>query len=131
MHRFIVDPHDIKDDIIEIKNSEYNHMINVLRVMTGENVVVTDNSGFEYLCEFHENMNKKAILKVLSMKRSDKEPRIKVTLYQALPKNDKMEYIIQKCVELGITKIYPVNTKRAIVKIDPKKEKNKIERWNR
>lgn len=70
------------------------------------------------------------VTEVLSSAPCDVEPETKITLYQGLPKADKMEWIIQKCVELGIERIVPVSTERAIVKLD-KKEGKKLERWQK
>lgn len=69
-------------------------------------------------------------LEVLSQAPCETEPKTKITLYQGLPKADKMELIIQKCVELGVERIVAVSTERAIVKLD-KKEGKKLERWQK
>ena len=95
----------------------------------GEKLLLSDGKGTNCLCEITELFPDKVLAKILPEEVDDTELPVKVTLYQGLPKADKMEFIIQKCVELGVTKIVPVDTDRAVVKLDAKKEEAKRKRW--
>ena len=94
-------------------------------VKPGEKLLLSDGKGTNCLCEITELFPDKVLAKILPEEVDDTELPVTVTLYQGLPKADKMEFIIQKCVELGVTKMVPVDTDRAVVKLDAKKEK----RW--
>ena len=83
----------------------------------------------DYQCRI-ASLERGVLLDILSKDVCETEPKTKITLYQGLPKADKMELIIQKCVELGIDRIVAVSTERAIVKLD-KKETKKLERWQK
>ena len=95
----------------------------------GEKILLSDGKGTNCLCEITELFPDKVLAKILPEEVDDTELPVQVTLYQGLPKADKMEFIIQKCVELGVTKIVPVDTDRAVVKLDAKKEEAKRKRW--
>ena len=112
-----------------ITGPDVNHIKNVLRMKPGEKLLLSDGKGTNCLCEITELFPDKVLAKILPEEVDDTELPVKVTLYQGLPKADKMEFIIQKCVELGVTKIVPVDTDRAVVKLDAKKAKSKLARW--
>ena len=105
-------------------------MKTVLRGRVGEDVTVCDGCGMDYACVICSLDGDEIVLDAHSQAPSEAEPRRKITLYQGLPKADKMEMIIQKCVELGVEEIVAVSTERAIVKLD-KKEEKKLERWQK
>lgn len=130
MYRFFVDPSDIKDKDIYIRGTDYNHIKNVLRMKTGETLSVSDGiTDKEYRCHI-ENMDEDSIhLRLDFIKEADVELPLDVTLYQGLPKSDKMDYIIEKCTELGISRVVPVKTARSIMKLDEKKTEKKLEHW--
>ncbi len=129
MHRFFVNSSDIKEDIIIIRDSDANHISNVLRLNTGDEIEVCDGNSTDYICSI-ESISKSLIsLKILSSYKCKSEPDINITLYQGLPKADKMEYIIQKCVELGVKTFVPVMNKRSVIKL--KDTDKKISRWQK
>lgn len=132
MPRFFVDKQNIKENSIQIIEDDVNHIKNVLRLQQGDRLIVCDGDGMDYHCEI-QNIGKDSIdLTILNRILAETEPKVKITLYQGLPKKDKMELIIQKCVELGGVEIVPVITERVIVQIkDQKKENKKLERWNK
>ena len=110
----------------------YNHLANVLRVNNGEKVlcsIIPFNMSFDYLCSV-VSVDNSIVLKI-EEKQSSKELIVQINLYQALCKSDKLEFIIEKAVELGVTNIIPVDTKHCVAKIDAKKENTKIERYNK
>ena len=131
MSGFFVDPENVFDDEIRITGSDVNHIKNVMRMKAGDVINVSDGTGFTYVCEIADTGKDELRLIIKSKKMADTELGIRISLYQGLPKKDKMELIIQKAVELGVYDIYPVITERAVVKIDPRKVKEKVERWNR
>lgn len=92
-------------------------------------MTLCDGEGMDYQCRI-VSLERGVLLDILSKEVCETEPKTKITLYQGLPKADKMELIIQKCVELGVDRIVAVSTERAIVKLD-KKENKKLERWQK
>lgn len=129
MQHFFVTPDQVKGDLIFIQGSDVNHMKNVLRMRIGEEVTISDGNNRQYLCEIKEYGGEEAVLYIVEECNSDTELLSKIYLFQGLPKQDKMELIVQKCVELGCYEVIPVSTKRCVVKLDDKKAKKKIERW--
>lgn len=129
MPRFFVSPESISGDTITVTEGDYNHIRNVLRMRVGESITVCDGQGSEYNCEVAGYSDGECLLAVKERIPSTVELPIEITLYQGLPKKDKMELIIQKAVELGAARIMPVLCERTIVKLeDPKKEQRKMER---
>lgn len=130
MSKFFISNDLIKDDKIFINGENANHIINALRCKIGEEIEVSSGDGYDYICKIVEITKDNVITKIIDCFGNESEPNVKITLYQGLPKSEKMELIIQKCVELGIDEIVPVNTDRVIVKLAGKEDK-KIARWNK
>lgn len=129
MHHFFVSPQQVKEDQIWIQGTDVNHMKNVLRMRIGEQIQISDETK-TYLCEIQSIETEQILLKILEEQSVNTELPSRIYLFQGLPKSDKMEWIIQKAVELGVHEIIPVVTKRAVVKLDEKKAAKKVERWN-
>lgn len=130
MYQFFVDPCQIQGKQIVIEGGDVNHIKNVLRMKPGEELSVSNGKdGKEYRCGIEEIREDRILCSLRFIKEEGAELPSKIYLFQALPKGDKMELIIQKAVELGVYEIIPVATKRAVVKLDEKKAKNKINRW--
>ena len=130
MYQFFVEPTQIQDKKIIITGKDFNHIKNVLRMKPGEELSVSNGiDGKEYRGIIEEFSEDEVICTLAFVKEDGVELPSKVYLYQGLPKADKMELIIQKAVELGVYEIIPVATKRAVVKLDEKKSKSKIARW--
>ena len=125
MPRFFVGTDQISDKDIVITGTDVNHIRNVLRMTPGEEVTVSDGQGMDYFCRIAELTKEEVRLDIVDSWHSFVELPAKIYLFQGLPKADKMELIIQKAVELGVYEIVPVATKRAVVKLDPKKEEKK------
>lgn len=129
MHCFFVSKEQIGREFIHILGKDVNHIKNVLRMKAGEEISVSDGEGMEYRC-FISCLGEEEILAEIKWKSPQNvELPSKIVLFQGLPKADKMELIIQKGVELGVSSIVPVLTQRAVVKLDEKKAKKKTERW--
>ena len=107
------------------------HAIKSLRVKLNEKIVICDKNSVEHLCKVTKISDKELYLAVLESKKCQAEPDVKITLYQSLPKNDKMELIVQKAVELGVFEIVPTLSERCISKPDEKALSKKIERWQK
>ena len=130
MYRFFVDESQILQDEIVIMGPDVNHIKNVLRMKPGEIILISNGQDREYKCVLESIGNDEVKAKIEDVNGPARELPIKVTLFQALPKGDKMETVIQKMVELGVYEIVPVSTKRCIVKLDDKKAVAKTKRWN-
>ena len=130
MYQFFVEPSQIQGTRVVITGSDVNHIKNVLRMQTGEEIAVSNGEdGKEYRCGIEELYEDEIVCTLRFVKEDGVELSSKIYLFQGLPKADKMELIVQKAVELGIYEIIPVSTKRAVVKLDEKKAKSKIARW--
>ena len=129
MQHFFVTPSQVKDGKIFVEGSDVNHMKNVLRMRPGEELMVSDGNNFKYLCAVEEYGEGGAVLRILEEMQTDTELSSKLYLFQGLPKQDKMELIVQKAVELGAYQVIPVSTRRSVVKLDEKKALKKVERW--
>lgn len=129
MPKFFFNKNDIVRGQVQLFGEDEKHIKTVLRAKEGEEVTLCDGEGMDYQCRI-ASLERGVLLDILSKEVCETEPKTKITLYQGLPKADKMELIIQKCVELGIDRIVAVSTERAIVKLD-KKETKKLERWQK
>ncbi len=128
MFQFFVEPGQIQEQEAVITGKDVNHMKNVLRMRIGEQVRISDNEGGDFYCQIQDMDGQRIILKVLR-EAEDTEPNLKISLFQGLPKGDKMELVIQKAVELGVAEIIPVAMKNCVVKLDQKKAGSKQARW--
>ena len=129
MHRFFVEPSQIGEKEIVITGPDVNHIRNVLRMRAGEELLAAAGQGSEYRCILRELQDSEIRAEICRRLGSSAELPPRITLFQGLPKSDKMDLIIQKCVELGVFRIVPVTTKRTVVKLDAKKEESRRKRW--
>ena len=128
MFNFFVDGENRNSDGYFITGADFNHIKNVLRMNIGDTLLVScDNSSD--LCKITEFGNDTVIVKIIEQDCKKTNLPIQIHLFQGLPKSDKLELIIQKTVELGVTSITPVAMKRSVVKIDSKKIESKTRRW--
>lgn len=112
-----------------IEGNDANHISHSLRMKKGEEIIICDTKGTDYKC-IAESFGDSVVCRVLEQYKSNTEPDIFVTLYQSMPKQDKLEMIIQKSVELGVSKIVPVLSKRCVCRPDEKSMKKKLERYS-
>lgn len=130
MHRFYVNPTQIQGDVATITGTDVNHIKNVLRMKQGEEIVICNGQGKDCYCIINKVSEGEITARINSEQATGTELKSRITLFQGIPKKDKMELIIQKAVELGVYEIVPVMTKRVVVKLeDKKKEVKKLERW--
>ncbi len=132
MARFFIDPADVCDKTITVFGEDAAHIGRVLRHKPGDILTLCDGKGTDYIVEIDGITSKEVLTRIIDIKTSSTEPPVHITLFQGLPKSDKMELIIQKSVELGVGKIVPVLTDRTVVRLDkPKDVENKLKRWQR
>lgn len=130
MHRFYVNDDQIHENKITLTGSDVNHIKNVLRMRPGERIIICNGQGKDCYCIIDKVSDGEVVANISSIKDTDTELPVRITLFQGLPKQDKMELIIQKAVELGVYEIVPVSMARCVVKTtDKKKEEKKLIRW--
>lgn len=113
------------DRHVTISGREGDHLIHVLRARPGDEIILCDGDGHDYLGQIVAIQSDGVEVRVVNQSASDAEPDVKITLFQGLPKGDKMDFIIQKAVELGVHEIVPMLTDRTIVKLHGKEGKKK------
>ena len=132
MPKFFVKKEQIQENQIIILGQDVNHIKKVLRAKIGDELQICNSqNGENFLCEIDNLEEEKIICKIKEKIQEQVESNIEVTIFQGLPKADKMEYIIQKSVELGVYDITPVEMKRCVVKLNEKDKSKKIERWQK
>ena len=127
MHRFFADENGIANGLARLEAEDANHALRVLRLSAGEKIHLF-SGGEAYLAEIAD-VSAGVSARILSPVKSP-EASLRVTLYQGVPKGDKMDYIVQKCTEAGAARIVPVNMPRCVARLEGKDDK-KLARWNR
>lgn len=129
MFHFFVSPENITSDTVTVIGGDVNHIKNVLRMKIGEKFIANDGNGGSYCCAISEIYDDRIVAEILEGQLANTELPVNLVLFQGLPKADKMELIIQKSVELGVSRIVPVEMSRCVVKLDDKKKNSKTARW--
>ena len=128
--RFFSQNIDESGKIAFVSKDDNKHIKNVLRMKVDELVVISNGNGFDYLCKL-TNVSDECVFTILDKRKNSAEPNVYVRLFQAIPKSDKMDFIVQKAVELGVSEVIPVLTKRCVSRPDEKSIVKKLERYNR
>ena len=131
MPRFFILSEKAENGVFEIRGDDARHISFSLRMRQGELLTVCDGEGTDYVCRIVFMDGESVRLEVLSSCKTATEPPLDICLYQSVPKGDKLEYIVQKAVELGVSRIVPVYSSRCIVKPDAKSEEKKALRLSR
>lgn len=131
MPKFFVRQDQVNDNKITILGDDAFHISRALRMAKGERVTVCDMQSNEYECVLAEFNADNVVAEILSQRKINNEPPIRVYLFQALPKGDKLETVIQKAVECGVFEITPFESERCVVKVKADAEEKKTERRNR
>ena len=132
MHKFFVKNNQIENNKITITGEDVNHIKNVLRLEKNEKILVCDvDTEHSYITNIIKISKDNVIVEILEEYTKKTETSIFVHIFQGLPKQEKMEQIIQKATEIGVTDITPVNMERCVVKFDEKTKEKKIERWQK
>lgn len=130
MSNFFIDSGNIDGENAYVTGSDVNHIKNVLRMKESDEIKLSTGDGLLYTAKIGEFLPDRIVCRIIDCEGDKSELPAKIVLFQGLPKKDKMELIIQKAVELGVSEIVPVMMKRTIVKLeDNKKEQKKLERW--
>lgn len=129
MRRFFVEQENIGESEICITGSDVNHIRNVLRMSPGDQLSVSGPGGREYICYKERITEQQVAAHIMYVQDTQAELPSRIYLFQGIPKGDKMEWIIQKAVELGVHEVIPVDTIRTVVKLDEKKAAKKTARW--
>lgn len=118
-------------ELITLSPEDSKHISKALRMKVGESLTVCDGRGTDFECVIESAQGDAVTVRVLSQKPSETEADVDITIYQALPKSDKMDGIVQRAVELGATKIVPMLTERCVSRPDGKACDSKVKRWNK
>ncbi len=131
MPKFFIEKEKIISGEIVISGGDATHIAKVLRMEPGESLTLCDGEGTDFDAEIISATKEEVSLKILSERPCSAEPGLKVTLFQGLPKQGKMDYIIEKCTELGIHEIVPVACIRSVVNVKEDKQDKKLARWRK
>jgi 16S rRNA (uracil1498-N3)-methyltransferase len=130
LSKFFIIKEAVFQDTAWITGADVAHIKRVLRKKAGDELILCDEDGTDYQVVIKEIGDDKIETKILMIAESDSEPKVQITLYQCLPKQDKLEYIIMKATELGVHKIVPVASRYAVAKVNDKAAQ-KLIRWNK
>ena len=131
MQRYFVTPEAIQGDRVTITGDDVKHIVRVLRMEAGDEVIVCDGTGRALRTELTELGDGTVTGRIVEELSAQPESPVKITLAQGLPKGDKMDLIIQKGTETGIARFLPLSMSRCIVQYDDKKEQKRRERWQK
>jgi 16S rRNA (uracil1498-N3)-methyltransferase len=130
MKKIFLENNELQGDFIKVNSEESNHIMNALRLKIGDEIFVSNEDDKEYITEisdYSEGIITLKIKDIIPLQKSE----LGIILYQGLCKGDKMDFIIQKATEIGISSIVPIETMRTIVKLDQGKSGKKTERWQK
>ena len=122
MSRFYVSPEDVRDDKIYISGKEVRHIVKVLRLRKGDRIIAFDGSGKEYLASIEKTSRSEVVVGIEEVRFQKGSQRLSITLAQAIPRKGRMDYIVQKCSELGVSRIIPIQTARMVVRLEKKRQ---------
>lgn len=132
MPKFFVKSNQIEYNRINLIGEDVKHISNVLRKQVDDEINICNiDTSENFLCKIVKISKENILLEIVKQIKSEAEPDIEITIFQGLPKAEKMEFIIQKCTELGAKYFVPVEMERCIVKLDSKTKKKKLERWQK
>lgn len=132
MPKFFVEPSQVHEKHIAIEGENVNHIKNVLRLAINDEILINDRHGNDYKCIISAIDSQSIMAQITEHTESQVEPGIEVTLFQPLIKGEKIEWVFQKAVEIGVSRIIPISTERCVVKLETaKKTASKVERWNK
>lgn len=131
MHKFFVNKNSIIDNNIIITGDDVKHIGKVLRLKIGDIISISNGEGTDFIAEINSIDKNEVSCNIQESIENKTESNLNITLFQGLPKSQKMDLIVQKGVEIGINKVKPIITKRVVVKTNNKDISNKIERWNK
>ncbi len=131
MPRFFVDQEQVVEDTVTVLGDDAHHISRSLRMAAGERITVCDTDANEYLCELTDFLPDRVLARILSRRAGETEPPYFAHVYQALPKGEKLDSVIQKAVECGMSALTTFESERCIVRIKGENEGKKLERRRR
>ncbi len=131
MQRFFFDDEVITDGQFTVVGEKHNHIVKVLRMTVGEKAVFCDGNKTDYECELLSCDKASAVFSVLSEYPNDTEPDIEITVFQCLPKGEKMDEMVKRSVQFGVHSVVPVLSRRCVARPDKKGLAKKVERLNK
>jgi 16S rRNA (uracil1498-N3)-methyltransferase len=131
VQRYFVEPSAVTDSRVSITGDDVKHIVRVMRMEAGEEVIVCDGLGHAYRVQLTDLGDTSVQGKIVEILAQSPESNVKITLAQGLPKGDKMELIVQKGTEVGINRFIPLDMARCVVQYDAKKEQKRRERWQK
>lgn len=133
MSKFFVNSNQINEKKITIIGSSVNHIRNVLRLKINEQIQICDiDSNINYICSIENILKDSVICNIIQKLQDTTESNVYINIIQGIPKSDKMEWIIEKCTEIGVSEFTPLRMERCVVKIeDEKTQEKKIARWQK
>ncbi len=131
MSKFFVDKSQISDKIVTINGPDVNHIAKVLRTKCGETLFICDGDGNDYETIIMSITKDCILADIVRSYPCITEPETKITLFQGIPKQGKMDWIIEKCTEIGVHTIVPVQMSRSVVKLNTEQAEKKLERWRK
>ncbi len=131
MPKFFFDPRTARDGIVTLEGENAKHLLKVLRVREGDGLILCDGESFDYDATVR-SVGKDSLEVYLTKKyENPAEPNIRITLFQGLPKGDKLSYITEKAVEAGVCEVAPVLMKRSVARSDKKEFAKKVQRYQK
>ena len=129
MHRFFVAEENLRGKQVVFTGRQAHQIRNVLRIKSGDHVIVLDNTGCEYTVVLTKVGRQDVVGEVVSRQQVQAEPRTQITLYQSLLAREKFEWVLQKCTEVGVVRFVPIVTERSIVRRQDAITPRKLSRW--
>lgn len=129
--RFYAAPVDIEGAVATLSADETHHLMHVLRMTPGDEAFVFDGCGSEYRCSFRTVKDGRARLEIVDALSDEVESPLRLTLAQSFAKGEKFDFIVQKATELGVSRIVPLVTRYADVKLDEQQATKRVDRWRR
>lgn len=129
MHRFRIS--EMGNHVFWLQGPEREHLVRVLRLSIGDEIIGFDNTGAEYKAQIQEIGEESVTCKILAEDFPEVEAKAQIYLVAGLSKGEKMEWVIQKGTELGMAGLIPLRTKRAVMKLEGSKAQNRVERWQK
>ena len=129
MPRFFIQKEQVCEDTIRLRGEDAHHIARSLRMAIGDELTVCDMQGTEYECVIESfDEDREVLVHICDSKASEREPLCRISVFQALPKGDKLDTVIQKAVECGAYSIIPFESERCVVRVKPEAEQRKTER---
>jgi 16S rRNA (uracil1498-N3)-methyltransferase len=129
---FYVDPENVGEDSLKIIGEEANHILSVLRYGSGDMIDVVDGCGTKYKVRIEEISRDFLQGRILSRTHKENEPNRHLTLAQAVCRKERMDFLIEKATEIGVSSIIPILTERSLIKVSGvSNQQKKIDRWRR